>query len=151
MKKNQKAMTRHSEVKEPEISAESFAIMSISTGEMVYSKNPDRKQFISGPERLMCAISVIDNMHDKKEMNNYVAIKEDYVEKDDVFKAGDSVKVKDLLSAMLISGSMSAAFSLAEYSLGSQDEFVTYMNNKAKQLELKNTNFTSPAFSYDKD
>lgn len=151
VKKNQKAITRHSEAKEPEISAESFAIMSISTGEMVYSKNPDRKQFISGPERLMCAISVIDNMHDKKEMNNFVTIKEEYIEKDDVFKTGDSIKVKDLLSAMLISGSRSAAFSLADYSLGSQDEFVTYMNNKAKQLELKNTNFTSPALSYDKD
>lgn len=137
-------------LKQPEITAESFAVISISTGERVYTKNPERKQFIAGPERLMCAICVIDNMHDKKkEMENYVTIPAKYVRENDMFKEGQGVKVKDLLYAVIISGSATAELSLAEYSSGSQEEFISCMNNKAKELKLKNTNFSSVTAYYD--
>lgn len=137
-------------LKQPEITAESFAVISISTGERVYTKNPERKQFIAGPERLMCAICVIDNMHDKKkEMENYVTIPAKYVRENDMFKEGQGVKVKDLLYAVIISGSATAELSLAEYSSGSQEEFISCMNNKAKELKLKNTNFSSVTADYD--
>ena len=137
-------------LKQPEITAESFAVISISTGERVYTKNPERKQFIAGPERLMCAICVIDNMHDKKkEMENYVTIPAKYVRENDMFKEGQGVKVKDLLYAVIISGSAIAELSLAEYSSGSQEEFISCMNNKAKELKLKNTNFSSVTADYD--
>lgn len=137
-------------LKQPEITAESFAVISISTGERVYTKNPERKQFIAGPERLMCAICVIDNMHDKKkEMENYVTIPAKYVRENDMFKEGQGVKVKDLLYAVIISGSAAAELSLAEYSSGSQEEFISCMNNKAKELKLKNTNFSSVTADYD--
>ena len=137
-------------LKQPEITAESFAVISISTGERVYTKNPERKQFIAGPERLMCAICVIDNMHDKKkEMENYVTIPAKYVRENDMFKEGQGVKVKDLLYAVIISGSATAELSLAEYSSGSQEEFMSCMNNKAKELKLKNTNFSSVTADYD--
>ena len=137
-------------LKQPEITAESSAVISISTGERVYTKNPERKQFIAGPERLMCAICVIDNMHDKKkEMENYVTIPAKYVRENDMFKEGQGVKVKDLLYAVIISGSATAELSLAEYSSGSQEEFISCMNNKAKELKLKNTNFSSVTADYD--
>lgn len=137
-------------LKQPEITSESFAVISISTGERVYTKNPERKQFIAGPERLMCAICVIDNMHDKKkEMENYVTIPAKYVRENDMFKEGQGVKVKDLLYAVVISGSATAELSLAEYSSGSQEEFISCMNNKAKELKLKNTNFSSVTADYD--
>lgn len=142
--------SKKSELKQPEITAESFAVTSISTGERVYAKNPERKQFIAGPERLMCAICVIDNMHDKKkEMENYVTIPAKYIRENDVFKAGQGIKVRDLLYAVMISGSPAAELSLAEYSSGSEEEFVSCMNNKAKELKLKNTNFVSVTADYD--
>jgi serine-type D-Ala-D-Ala carboxypeptidase (penicillin-binding protein 5/6) len=56
------------------------------------------------------------------------------------------VSVRDLLNAALIPSGTDAVYALAEHlGDGSVDEFVAKMNDKAKELSLKNTHFETPA------
>jgi D-alanyl-D-alanine carboxypeptidase (penicillin-binding protein 5/6) len=58
----------------------------------------------------------------------------------------DRVSVRDLLKAALIPSGTDAVYALTEHlGDGSVDEFVAKMNDKAKELGLKNTHFEDPA------
>lgn len=54
---------------------------------------------------------------------------------------GERMTVHDLFKAMAISSANDAAVALAEYLGGTEKNFVQMMNNKAKELGLKNTQF----------
>lgn len=144
-----KTSTKKTKLAEPVLSSDSYIVMSISTGESIYSKNQDRKQFISGPDRLMCVLCVLGNMHDRKELKNYVQITDDVARRGEIFESGQSVTVNDLMYAVIISGSKEAELALAIYSSGSEEAFVESMNNKAKELKMKNTAFANATGDYD--
>lgn len=58
--------------------------------------------------------------------------------------AGESLSVRDLLTALLIGSGNDAAITLAEHLAGSQDAFVAQMNARASELGLRNTRFANP-------
>jgi serine-type D-Ala-D-Ala carboxypeptidase (penicillin-binding protein 5/6) len=58
---------------------------------------------------------------------------------------GEKVKARDLLKAMLMNSANDAATALGIHIAGSSEEFVTLMNDKAKKLGLKDTNFCTPS------
>jgi D-alanyl-D-alanine carboxypeptidase (penicillin-binding protein 5/6) len=58
----------------------------------------------------------------------------------------DRVSVRDLLTAAMVPSGTDADYALAEHlGDGSVDQFVGKMNDKAKELGLKNTHFENPA------
>lgn len=58
---------------------------------------------------------------------------------------GEKIKVKDVLKAMLMNSANDAASALAIHIAGSQNNFVKMMNDKAKEIGLKDTNFCTPS------
>ena len=52
--------------------------------------------------------------------------------------------IEDLLYALMVSSANDAAHALAEQVAGSRDAFVARMNERARELGMKNTTFTSP-------
>lgn len=58
--------------------------------------------------------------------------------------AGEQMTVRQLLEAMLICSANDAAYALAEHVGGTVDAFVGMMNDKAKEMGLKNTAFANP-------
>ena len=58
---------------------------------------------------------------------------------------GEKVKAIDLLKAMLLNSANDAATALAIHISGSQEKFVREMNEKAKKMGLKDTNFCTPS------
>jgi D-alanyl-D-alanine carboxypeptidase (penicillin-binding protein 5/6) len=60
-------------------------------------------------------------------------------------RAGERLRVGDLLAAMLIESANDAAHVLADYLGGSEARFVTMMNARAARLGLKNTHFVNCA------
>lgn len=65
------------------------------------------------------------------------------------FKAGDKVKLIDLVKAAMISSSNDAAFAIAIHLAGNVDTFTAIMNRKAKLIGMNSSWFTNPA-GYDK-
>jgi len=58
---------------------------------------------------------------------------------------GEKVKAVDLLKAMLMNSANDAATALGIHIAGSTEKFVQMMNDKAKSLGLKDTNFCTPS------
>ncbi len=58
---------------------------------------------------------------------------------------GEVVTVRDLLTAMLVVSANDAARSLARYVAGSEEAFVNLMNDRARELGLKDSHFCTPS------
>ena len=133
----------------PDVTADSFIVMSGSTSEVVLDKHSDRKLSPGNITMLMTAMVVIDNMYNDRELNNTVEITEKLAKYGSDFQLGETVKVGDLLNAMLVGGSEQAAEALASYSASKRKIFVSEMNSKAMELGLMDTQFTNPSGAYD--
>ena len=134
---------------EPEVSADSFIVMSGSTSEIVLEKHSERKLSPGSVTLLMTAMVVADNMYNESELNNTVEITEKLASYGNDFQLGETVKVGDLLNAMLVGGSQQAAEALSRYSASKRKIFISEMNSKAMELGLMDTQFTNPSGAYD--
>ena len=56
-------------------------------------------------------------------------------------KAGETMKIEDLLKGIAIASGNDATVAMAERIAGTEEAFVKLMNTRAKELGLKNTNF----------
>jgi D-alanyl-D-alanine carboxypeptidase (penicillin-binding protein 5/6) len=59
-------------------------------------------------------------------------------------KAGERVRLDDLLRGMAVASANDASAAVAEHMAGSQAAFVAMMNRKAEQIGMKNTVFKTP-------
>ena len=59
-------------------------------------------------------------------------------------KTGDKITIRDLLYGLMLRSGNDCAVCLAEYVGGSIEGFSNLMNQKAEELNLKNTNFETP-------
>ena len=57
----------------------------------------------------------------------------------------EEIKLKDLVYGLMLRSGNDAAAMIASYVSGSDEEFVNLMNNKAKELGMKNTIFYNPS------
>jgi len=133
------------------IEAKSALVLDIGTDAVLYSKNSDQKMPIASLTKIMTALVVVENI----DLDDTVIISKnafDTAGRKDSLAINEKIKAEDLLKIMLIRSNNTAAVSLAEHSSGSVEEFVKLMNQKAKSLGLKNTNFSNPTgFDSDKN
>lgn len=67
------------------------------------------------------------------------------------FKAGETVTARDLLYGAILPSGADACIGLANLAAGSEKEFVKLMNQRVKEIGLKNTNFTNCWGIHDKN
>ena len=67
------------------------------------------------------------------------------------FAPGETVTLLDLLYGMILPSGAEATVALAEYVAGSEDAFVSLMNEKAAELGLTKTHFTNATGLHDKE
>ena len=135
----------------PKVSAKSILVKDLNTDKILFSKNKDDVRQIASITKLMSAIIVKDLKTDPEKI---IEIKsEDNVGDFSKTKIlpGDTVKFKDLLSASLITSSNSGVLSAIKNTGVSIDDFVNKMNQKAKELGLKNTYFEDATGLSDKN
>lgn len=65
------------------------------------------------------------------------------------FKEGEEVSVRDLLYGLILPSGGDCAVALAEYTSGSEGEFVKLMNEKCAELGQKNTHFSNTSGLHD--
>ena len=59
-------------------------------------------------------------------------------------QSNSTIKLEDLLYGLMLRSGNDAAIAVAEHISGSYENFIALMNNKATELNLQNTHFTSP-------
>lgn len=132
----------------PEVSSDSYIVMSGSTSEVVLEKNPERKLQPGKITMLVTAMVAIDNMYNEEELKNTVEITSKLAEYGDTYKEGETVSVGDLLKAMLTGGDQQSAEAIASYSASKRKIFISEMNSKAMELGLMDSYFSNPRGAY---
>lgn len=139
------------EVGEEDISAEAAAVLSVSTGEVVFDMHGSRKLSPGIFTKLMVAVVAIENIRNTKELQNKIAIDEEIDAAGNIFEKGDELTVSELLNILLISDSDEAAVAIANYTSNREGAFVEKMNAKTRELGLEDTHFMNVTGRYDED
>ena len=133
----------------PKLDAGSWALIDADTGLYLAGKDPDKRVPTASTTKIMLALVVLDegvDMDEKVTVSEEAAKYAGSVYSNVGLYPYDQVSVKDLLTASLVPSGTDADYALAEYlGDGSVDEFVDKMNDKAKEMGLKNTHFENPA------
>ena len=131
-----------------ETKAKQAVLMDYETGEILYSKNADDRAFPSSMTKIMTAYLIFEDIDSGRlKITDKIEITSDawkQIGSRMFLDIGSKVSIDELLKGLLVQSGNDSAYALAEGSAGSVEEFVKKMNNKAKKLELNNTNFTNP-------
>jgi len=132
---------------EPLIGAKAALVMDVDTGIILYQKNAKQQLPIASLTKIMTATLILES-HALNEVvtvkNNFYNFKEDEIGVTMGLKKDEKITIENLLTGLLVRSGGDAAITLAEYHSGSIEAFVVAMNEKAKILNLTNTNFTNP-------
>ena len=129
----------------PQIAASSYILMDFNTGELIAESNSDAK---------------VEPASITKLMTSYVAfhaLEEGLISVDDMVRVSEKawrtggsrmyievdtqVSVDDLLRGMIVQSGNDASIALAEHVAGSEESFVSLMNQYAEMLGMTNTHF----------
>lgn len=132
----------------PAVGGDGAIVMDATTGQILYSKNPDAKYPPASTTKIMTALLVLENCN----LNDTVKVSKipPYADgsKIGLFE-GEEMSVWNLLHGLLIESGNDCAEALAEHASGSIDNFTKLMNKRALELGCKNTNFINPHGLYD--
>jgi D-alanyl-D-alanine carboxypeptidase (penicillin-binding protein 5/6) len=129
------------------ITSKSALLMDYSTGKIIFSQNENERFAPASLTKIMTLLITMEsidnsriNLEDKVYVSkNAASIKGSTAFLDD----GESQTVENLIKAVAVRSANDASVALAEYILGSEEAFVKYMNERASQLGMNNTNFTN--------
>ncbi len=127
----------------PEVSAEAALFVDTKSGKALYAKNVHEKLPVASLVKVMTALIALErkNMDDEYLVSQRAA----GMEPDKMLLvAGEKLTLRELLDGIFLISANDAAEVLAEGTTGDRDEFLKLMNDKAKQLGMKNTHFTNP-------
>lgn len=126
-----------------DLTAQYAVLMDYETGKVLYNKNGSSKLYPASTTKAWTAYVVIKHVPD---LSQVIEIKDlPLVEGSSMYlKNGESFTVKQLLDSLLIHSSNDVSVVLANYVSGSIEEFAKLMNEEAKAIGAKNTNFNNP-------
>ncbi len=127
-----------------DIPSKSLILMDRDSNRVLLSKNSNDKRLIASTTKVMTAILAIE----------YGKLDDVVLVGDEVLKSygsniyinkGESILLIDLIYGLMLRSGNDAAVEIASHVSSSIDEFVKLMNNKAKELNMKDTLFINPS------
>ncbi len=130
-----------------DVSAPSALLMDYSTGKILYEKNPHEERPLASVTKVMTMLlameeisagnlsyddTIIGSAHAKSYGGSTIFLDE-----------GEQMSVRDIIKGIAVASGNDAAVALGEHISGSEEAFVQRMNQKAKELGMKNTNFVN--------
>ena len=134
-------------VKAIEINSKNAVLINLNTGSVVYEKNKDEHVSVASLQKILTSIIAIENI---KDLNETVIINADRISSIDwdVYIIGlkdeEEVTYYDLLYATLLDSAGDAAKYLALSVSPSEEEFAKLVNEKVKEIGLKDTVYKDP-------
>lgn len=128
-----------------QINAKSSILMEYNTGKILYEENCDEKLPPASITKIMSLILVFEAIDEGKlSLDTKVTASETAAALGGSqiwLEPGEIMTVDELLRAVVIASANDATVALAEAVAGSEESFVSMMNEKAKQLGMNNTHF----------
>lgn len=127
--------------------SKSAVLIEPSTNTLIYDLNKDERLAPASMTKLMTMLLIMESIDEGKiNLDDKVLISKNAASMggSQVFLEENSeIEVEQLLKGIAIASGNDAAVAMAEYIAGNTEEFVNMMNNKVKELGLKNTNFVN--------
>ncbi|HHU76360.1 MAG TPA: D-alanyl-D-alanine carboxypeptidase [Firmicutes bacterium] len=129
----------------PEISSPAAVLMEFSRGEILFSQNGSERMPPASLTKIMTLFLAFEAREEGRvSWDDKVVISEKAWKTGGsqmFLNAGDSVAFRDLVTGIAVVSANDACVALAEHLSGLEASFVQEMNNKARELNLKNTRF----------
>ena len=141
-----------------EIKARTAILQDFLSGEILYEKEPDRSIYPASMTKIMTSIIAFDLIK-----SGDLSLDEKFIISEKAWRLstagyssmfvmiGDEVSVENLLKGIIVASGNDACIALAEGIAGTEEEFAIMMTSKAKELEMKNTNFANSSGINDPD
>ena len=128
--------------------AKSAILIEASTGEILFEKNADEKLHPASMTKMMSMLLIIEAIEDGiLKWDQVIQVSENASSMGGsqiLLETGEKMSVLDLFKGVAIASGNDAVVALAEAVAGSESNFVSMMNKRAKELGLTNTNFKNP-------
>ena len=119
-----------------------------ATGRILFSDKADAEAYPASVTKLMTALLVLEDVEKGRYSFSSLATATKDVNRCEAswvgLKAGQSMTVDDLLTALLVQSANDAAIVLGVNSAGSLEAFVERMNERARELGMENTAYYNP-------
>jgi len=128
-----------------QVNADSALLMDTATGTILYAKNADQALPPASVTKIMTLLLFMEeieagniSLEDEVTVSEYAAS----MGGSQVFlEPGECMKAEELLKCVIIASANDAAVTLAEKIAGSEEAFVSRMNERAAELGMTNTHF----------
>ena len=123
--------------------AKSVCVMNTVTGKVVFSQNADERLPMASTTKIMTLITALQNSNpdDVVKVSRYAA----YQEGSSAYLKPDAlITMRDLCYGLMLNSGNDAAVAIAEHISKNEEEFALLMNDTAKKMGVKDTNFVNP-------
>ena len=128
-----------------EVEANSALLIEVSSGNVLYEKNSNKQYAPASVTKIMTMLLTMEAIDSGKiSLNDKVTISETAKKMGGstmLLDVGEIRTVEDLIKGVGIASGNDAAVALAEYLGGTEQNFVSMMNKRAKELGMNNTVF----------
>ncbi len=130
-----------------EVSAAGAVLIDAATGTVLFEQNAHQPLPPASVTKVMTMLLIMEAIDQGRiGWNDSVTASETAAAKGGsqiYLKVGETMDVATLLKSVAVSSANDAACALAEYIAGSEEAFVTMMNQRAAELGMKDTNFVN--------
>jgi len=134
----------------PNIQARTAILIDYQTGKILYELQPDHSIHPASMTKIMTTIVVFDLLTEEKiSLNDKVSISEKAWRMSQAgyssmfIMINDEISIENLLKGIIIASGNDACVALAEGVAGTEENFVSLMNEKAKEIGMTSTNFAN--------
>lgn len=124
---------------------ESGILIEANSGKILFEKNKDKRVSVASMTKMVAQIIILEEIEKGNiSFNDIVTVSRNassmggsqiYLE------TGEKISVLDLMKGISVASGNDATVAMAEYISGTEEKFVQRMNNKVKELGLRNTHF----------
>lgn len=135
--------------------AASSIMIDASSGEIVFEKNRNKKQAVASLTKMMGLI-IFFEIYEKGgiTLDEIITVSENAKNMGGTqiyLETGEKISVRDLIKGITMASANDAMVAIAERLAGTEEAFVKLMNDKVKEMGLKNTNFKNVTGLDEKD
>ena len=127
--------------------ASSAVMIDYDTGEVLYNKNANSHTSVASLTKMMGLLLIFEKIDDGSiKINEQLTVSKNAKEMGGTqiwLEEGEKISVDDLLKGITMASANDAMVLMAERVSGTEEAFVEEMNEKARTLGLKNTNFVN--------
>ena len=129
------------------VGGKSACLMDVATGTILYESNANERLAPASVTKVMTMLLIMEAIDSGKiGWEDTVTASEAAAAKGGsqiYLKVGESMSVSDMLKSIAVSSANDCACAMAEYIAGSEEAFVSLMNQRAKELGMENTSFVN--------